>query len=218
VRGLRGGGTGAELLTNSPPFPISNRFFVRYFSRAWKKNDSTHVEQKNGAIVRHLIGYDRFVSKAGVAQLQRVPSVARKRRREGAACLGRRNNEARGQPPPGPLCAAFTATNPGVRRDLGPAVLAAARFRSSLPPGRARHIPLESPFPPPPPSIVRTHRPQPVDRPRACETMRPTHQFSGPEILLRAAPYLEVRLPLPSVPARPRSPLVDRRPRSCATT
>ncbi|HET6315591.1 MAG TPA: hypothetical protein VFG86_03965 [Chloroflexota bacterium] len=46
-------------------------------SRAWKKNDSAHVEQKNGAIVRHLIGYDRFVSKAAFAQLQRVYEVVR---------------------------------------------------------------------------------------------------------------------------------------------
>ena len=46
-------------------------------SRAWKKNDSAHVEQKNGAIVRHLIGYDRFVSKAAWVQLQRVYEVVR---------------------------------------------------------------------------------------------------------------------------------------------
>ena len=46
-------------------------------SRAWKKNDSGHVEQKNGAIVRHLIGYDRFVSKAAFAQLQRVYALVR---------------------------------------------------------------------------------------------------------------------------------------------
>jgi hypothetical protein len=46
-------------------------------SRAWKKNDSAHVEQKNGAIVRHLIGYDRFVSKAAFAQLQRVYTLVR---------------------------------------------------------------------------------------------------------------------------------------------
>jgi integrase-like protein len=45
--------------------------------RAWKKNDSAHVEQKNGAIVRHLIGYDRFVSKAAFAQLQRVYDLVR---------------------------------------------------------------------------------------------------------------------------------------------
>ncbi len=46
-------------------------------SRAWKKNDSAHVEQKNGAIVRQLIGHDRFVSKAAFAQLQHVYDLAR---------------------------------------------------------------------------------------------------------------------------------------------
>jgi hypothetical protein len=46
-------------------------------SRAYKKNDSAHVEQKNGAIVRGLIGYDRFASKAAYAQLRRVYTLAR---------------------------------------------------------------------------------------------------------------------------------------------
>ncbi len=46
-------------------------------SRAWKKNDSAHVEQKNGAGVRQLIGYDRFTSKAAYAQLARVYRLAR---------------------------------------------------------------------------------------------------------------------------------------------
>ncbi len=46
-------------------------------SRAWKKNDSAHVEQKNGAVVRHLVGYDRFASKAAYAQLARVYRLAR---------------------------------------------------------------------------------------------------------------------------------------------
>jgi hypothetical protein len=46
-------------------------------SRAWKKNDSAHVEQKNGAIVRHLVGYDRFASKAAYVQLTRVYELAR---------------------------------------------------------------------------------------------------------------------------------------------
>jgi hypothetical protein len=46
-------------------------------SRAWKKNDSAHVEQKNGAIVRQLVGYDRFASKAAYAQLTRVYHLAR---------------------------------------------------------------------------------------------------------------------------------------------
>jgi hypothetical protein len=46
-------------------------------SRAYKKNDSAHVEQKNGAVVRGLIGYDRFASKAAYAQLGRVPGWAK---------------------------------------------------------------------------------------------------------------------------------------------
>ena len=46
-------------------------------SRAWKKNDSAHVEQKNGAIVRQLVGYDRFASQAAYAQLLRVHQLAR---------------------------------------------------------------------------------------------------------------------------------------------
>jgi hypothetical protein len=46
-------------------------------SRAWKKNDSAHVEQKNGAVVRGLVGYDRYTSKAAYAQLARVYRLAR---------------------------------------------------------------------------------------------------------------------------------------------
>jgi hypothetical protein len=45
--------------------------------RAYKKNDSAHVEQKNGAIVRRLIGYDRYTSDAAYAQLQRVYALVR---------------------------------------------------------------------------------------------------------------------------------------------
>lgn len=46
-------------------------------SRAWQKNDSAHVEQKNGAIVRGLVGDDRYASKAAYAQLARVYRLAR---------------------------------------------------------------------------------------------------------------------------------------------
>ena len=46
-------------------------------SRPWKKNDSAHVEQKNGAVVRQLVGYDRFASQAAYAQLARVYALAR---------------------------------------------------------------------------------------------------------------------------------------------
>jgi len=33
-------------------------------SRPYRQNDSAHVEQKNGAIVRALVGYDRYTSRA----------------------------------------------------------------------------------------------------------------------------------------------------------
>ena len=39
-------------------------------SRAYKKNDGAHVEQKNGAVVRRLVGYDRFASRPAFAQLR----------------------------------------------------------------------------------------------------------------------------------------------------
>ena len=46
-------------------------------SRPYRKNDSAHVEQKNGAIVRALVGYDRYVSRAAHAQLLRVYRLLR---------------------------------------------------------------------------------------------------------------------------------------------
>ena len=41
-------------------------------SRSYKKNDSCHVEQKNGNIVRRLVGYDRYTSKAAYGCLERL--------------------------------------------------------------------------------------------------------------------------------------------------
>jgi hypothetical protein len=46
-------------------------------SRPYQKNDSAHVEQKNGAIGHPLIGYDRYASRAASAQLARVYDLAR---------------------------------------------------------------------------------------------------------------------------------------------
>jgi len=57
-------------------------------SRAWKKNDRAHVEQKNGAFVRHLVGYDRSASRVAYAQLRRVYELAR-RPGPGAHACGR---------------------------------------------------------------------------------------------------------------------------------
>lgn len=46
-------------------------------SRPYKKNDSAHIEQKNGAVVRRLTGHGRYASPAAFEQLQRVYSLAR---------------------------------------------------------------------------------------------------------------------------------------------
>jgi len=46
-------------------------------SRAYKKNDSCHVEQKNGNVVRRFVGYDRYASKAAFDCLGRVYDLVR---------------------------------------------------------------------------------------------------------------------------------------------
>jgi hypothetical protein len=46
-------------------------------SRSYKKNDSCHVEQKNGALVRRVIGYERYSSKQALERLNRVYSLLR---------------------------------------------------------------------------------------------------------------------------------------------
>jgi len=46
-------------------------------SRSYKKNDSCHVEQKNGNIVRRLVGYDRYSSKAAYECLGRLYYLVR---------------------------------------------------------------------------------------------------------------------------------------------
>jgi len=46
-------------------------------SRAYKKNDSCHVEQKNGNVIRRLVGYERYASKASFECLGRVYNLVR---------------------------------------------------------------------------------------------------------------------------------------------
>lgn len=46
-------------------------------SRAYKKNDSCHVEQKNGNVVRRFVGYDRYASKASFESLGKVYDLVR---------------------------------------------------------------------------------------------------------------------------------------------
>lgn len=45
--------------------------------RPYKKNDQCHVEQKNGALVRRLVGYDRYEGSAACRQLAALYGVFR---------------------------------------------------------------------------------------------------------------------------------------------
>jgi len=46
-------------------------------SRSYKKNDSCHVEQKNWTVVRRVVGYDRYSSRAALEVLNRVYDLLR---------------------------------------------------------------------------------------------------------------------------------------------
>ena len=46
-------------------------------SRPYKKNDSCYVEQKNGNIVRRLVGYQRYSSKTAYQSLERLYDILR---------------------------------------------------------------------------------------------------------------------------------------------
>jgi len=46
-------------------------------SRAYKKNDNCHVEQKNWSMVRRLVGYDRYSSRTALEALNRVYNLLR---------------------------------------------------------------------------------------------------------------------------------------------
>lgn len=46
-------------------------------SRSYKKNDSCHVEQKNWTVIRRVIGYDRFSSKAAFQALEDIYTLLR---------------------------------------------------------------------------------------------------------------------------------------------
>ena len=45
--------------------------------RPWRKNDQAFVEQKNGAVVRHMVGYRRLEGPDAVAALSRLYATAR---------------------------------------------------------------------------------------------------------------------------------------------
>lgn len=68
---------GSEFI-NQKLFQYCNREHITFTrSRAYKKNDGCHVEQKNGALVRRLVGYRRYNSKDALAMLNRIYSLLR---------------------------------------------------------------------------------------------------------------------------------------------
>jgi transposase InsO family protein len=63
---------GGEFL-NNVLYPWCQRHGIRFTrGRPYKKNDQAYVEQKNWTVVRRLVGYDRFASKAAFQALERV--------------------------------------------------------------------------------------------------------------------------------------------------
>lgn len=46
-------------------------------SRPYQKNDSAHVEQKNGQVVRRLVGYDRYISHKALEALRALYGAVR---------------------------------------------------------------------------------------------------------------------------------------------
>lgn len=46
-------------------------------SRAYKKNDQAHIEQKNGSVIRRIVGYDRYEGVGSVCAILRLYRVLR---------------------------------------------------------------------------------------------------------------------------------------------
>jgi len=46
-------------------------------SRAYRKNDQAHVEEKNGSVVRRLVGYERFEGRNALAIMAELYSISR---------------------------------------------------------------------------------------------------------------------------------------------
>jgi hypothetical protein len=66
---------GSEFL-NAVLVPWCRREGVRLTrGRPYHKNDQAYVEQRNGTVVRRLVGYDRYSTKAALAQLLRLAGL-----------------------------------------------------------------------------------------------------------------------------------------------
>ena len=63
---------GGEFI-NEVLYPWCKREGIKFTrGRSYKKNDQAYVEQKNWSVVRRLVGYDRYASKASFKQLREV--------------------------------------------------------------------------------------------------------------------------------------------------
>jgi hypothetical protein len=152
--------------------------------RAYRKNDQCFVEQKNGVIVRQLVGYDRFESAAAYRQLGEVyralrlyvnffqPSMKlREKRRDGMA-LQRRYDRA--QTPwqrllaSGVLDAASTARLTGIFQRLDPVRL--RRQLETLLDALWRHAAFVSPISPAGAHLAPTPGPLVAFQHAACGT------------------------------------------------
>jgi hypothetical protein len=68
---------GSEFL-NSVVYPWCQRHAIRLTrGRPYRKNDQAYVEQKNWSVVRRLVGYDRFSSKAAFTAFERLYRLVR---------------------------------------------------------------------------------------------------------------------------------------------
>jgi hypothetical protein len=68
---------GSEFI-NQHLYDYCRRWHITFTrSRAYKKNDSCYVEQKNWNVVRRVIGYDRYTSKSAYDCLERVYNLMR---------------------------------------------------------------------------------------------------------------------------------------------
>jgi len=68
---------GSEFL-NSVVYPWCQRHAIRLTrGRPYRKNDQAYVEQKNWSVVRRLVGYDRFSSRAAFSAFERLYRLVR---------------------------------------------------------------------------------------------------------------------------------------------
>jgi len=68
---------GGEFLNNHLLAYCAREAITFTRGRAYRKNDQCYVEQKNGSVVRHLVGYDRFTGERAYRQLAELYRAVR---------------------------------------------------------------------------------------------------------------------------------------------